>query len=206
MIRRKELEILLTRVKPHPKPKVLMEQYQTPPNVAANLLYMAAYTFNDIIGKTVCDLGCGCGMLAIGAAYLGAKEVVGIDLDLVAIQTAKTNSRMVGVKVEWVVGDIEVLTGKFDTVIQNPPFGVKKHGADLKFLRKALSLANTVYSIHKSGEKNRRFIEKTVTKKFGGRVTNVVETVIVIPHLFSFHKKPKHKVKVDIYRIVKSYG
>ena len=206
MIRRKELEILLTRVKPHPKPKVLMEQYQTPPNVAANLLYMAAYTFNDIIGKTVCDLGCGCGMLAIGAAYLGAEKVVGIDLDPLAVSTAKDNAREFGLDVEWIVGDIGLLRGRFDTVIQNPPFGVKKHGVDLRFLEKALSLADTVYSIHKDGEKNRRFIEKTVTKKFGGRVTNVVETVIVIPHLFSFHKKPKHKVKVDIYRIVKSHG
>ncbi len=203
MIRKKELEILLTKVELHPKPKVFMEQYSTPPDIAATLLYMATYTFNDIIGKTVCDLGCGCGRLAIGAAYLGAKKVVGVDLDPLAVLTAKRCAEELGLKVEWVVGDIDLLRGRFDTVIQNPPFGVKRHGADLKFLEKALSLADTVYSIHKSGEKNRRFIEKTVTKRFGGKITNVVESTLVIPYLFNFHKKPKHKIKVDIYRIVK---
>lgn len=203
MIPRKELEILLTRVKTHPKPKVFMEQYSTPANIAAALLHMAAYTFNDIIGKTVCDLGCGCGRLAIGAAYLGAKKVVGIDLDPLAVLTAKRCAEELGLKIELVVGDVNLLRGRFDTVIQNPPFGVKKYGADLRFLEKALSLADTVYSIHKSGEKNRRFIEKMVAKRFGGKITNMVQATFTIPYLFKFHKKPKHKIKVDIYRIVK---
>ncbi|RLI05195.1 RNA methyltransferase, partial [Candidatus Bathyarchaeota archaeon] len=167
------------------------------------LLYMATYTFNDIINKTVCDLGCGSGILSIGSAYLGAEEVVGVDLDKSAVLTAKRNAEEIGVKVDWIVGDIELIRGKFDTIIQNPPFGVKKHGADLKFLQKALSLAKVVYSIHKSGIKNRRFIEKTVTKDLGGKITTIVETNLVIPHLFNFHKKPKYKVKVDIYRVVK---
>ena len=59
MIKKRELEIFLSKLKVNPAPKFLMEQYTTPPYLAANLLYMAAYTFNDIIDKTVCDLGCG---------------------------------------------------------------------------------------------------------------------------------------------------
>ena len=35
-------------------------------------------------------------------------------------------------------------------MLQNPPFGVQKRGADRKFLKKALTTADTVYSLHKS--------------------------------------------------------
>ena len=39
------------------------------------------------------DLGCGTGRLALGASYLGAKTVVGIDIDKLAIKTAHENIR-----------------------------------------------------------------------------------------------------------------
>ncbi|HID18442.1 TPA: methyltransferase domain-containing protein, partial [Candidatus Bathyarchaeota archaeon] len=90
LVRRRELEILLGKVKPHPKPDVHLEQYQTPPRLASTLLHMAAYTFNDLAGRTVCDLGCGTGILALGAAMLGAEYVVGLDLDPEAVRVAVT--------------------------------------------------------------------------------------------------------------------
>lgn len=40
---------------------------------------------------TVFDIGTGSGILAIGASKLGAKEVVGVDLDIVAVNSAKEN-------------------------------------------------------------------------------------------------------------------
>jgi len=202
MVKKKKLEMLLTKVRPNPNPKILLEQYATPPEIASSLLYMAAYTFNDIAGKTVCDLGCGSGILAIGAAYLGAREVMGIDVDKLAVLTAKKNSEELGVEVNWVVGDIELFRGRFDVVLENPPFGVRKHGVDLKFLNKALSIADVVYSIHKNGGINREFIRKLVTERHG-LVTNIVEAELLIPHLFDFHRKPRYKVKVDIYRIIR---
>ncbi|MGP3667787.1 MAG: METTL5 family protein [Candidatus Bathyarchaeota archaeon] len=204
VVRKRELEIFLSKVKPHPQPKLILEQYTLPPNLAANILYTATYTFNDITCKSVCDLGCGSGMLALGAAWLKACNVVAVDIDKLAILTAKSNMEKLGVDVELIVGDIDVLIGKFDTVLQNPPFGVRKRGADVRFLKKALSLGKVVYSIHKSGLENRRFIEEVVVKDSGGRVTHIFEAELVIPHTFNFHKKPKHKVKVDIYRIVKN--
>ena len=76
--------------------KCNLEQYTISPSIAATMLYMAAYANNDIIGKTVLDLGCGTGRLALGAAYLGAKSVVGIDIDRLAIKTAVENSMKVG--------------------------------------------------------------------------------------------------------------
>jgi predicted RNA methylase len=42
-----------------------------------------------------------------------------------------------------------------DTVIMNPPFGTKRKGADMEFLRAAFSLASrSVYSLHKSSTRD----------------------------------------------------
>ena len=42
-------------------------------------------------GETVIDVGTGSGILAIGAAMLGAKEVLAIDIDPTAVKVAKEN-------------------------------------------------------------------------------------------------------------------
>ncbi len=198
-IKRKDLEIFLGQVKGHPSPKVLLEQYQTPPSLAATLLHMAAYAFQDLEGKLVCDLGCGTGILAIGAAVLGASYVVGLDLDLEAVRRARENAVKLNVRnVDWVAGPLEALRGCFDVVVENPPFGVKRRGADSLFLRKALSLAPVVYSVHKAG--NRRYLEALI-RRLGGKITAAFKSKIVIPHMFSFHRKLKREVEVEVYRI-----
>lgn len=202
LIRRKELEVILTKIEPHPTPRVFLEQYTTPPTLATLILQTAAYTFKDIVGKRVCDLGCGTGRLAIGAAYLGAKEVLGIDLDKQAVHAAKRNAERLDLEVNWVVGDISGLLGTFDTVVQNPPFGVKRRGADVKFLKRAFEIGEVIYSIHKSGDRNRRYLTE-VAEANGRKARILVEALLEIPHQFKFHRKPKHEVKVDIYRITR---
>ncbi|GEA52067.1 ribosomal protein L11 methyltransferase [Vibrio inusitatus NBRC 102082] len=52
----------------------------------------------DLEGKTVIDFGCGSGILAIAAIKLGAKKVVGIDIDPQAIIASKANAERNGVK------------------------------------------------------------------------------------------------------------
>ncbi|MDN3716142.1 50S ribosomal protein L11 methyltransferase [Vibrio breoganii] len=52
----------------------------------------------DLEGKTVIDFGCGSGILAIAAIKLGAKKVVGIDIDPQAIIASKDNAERNGVK------------------------------------------------------------------------------------------------------------
>ena len=201
LVRRRELEILLGKVKPHPKPDVHLEQYQTPPRLASTLLHMAAYTFNDLAGRTVCDLGCGTGILALGAAMLGAEYVVGLDLDPEAVRVARENAAIYRVEnVDWVAGPLETLGGNFDVVVENPPFGVWRKGADLEFLGKALTLAPIVYSVHKAG--NRRYISAAI-RRYKGRVTAIFKSRIVIPYMFSFHRKPKKHIEVEIYRVEK---
>ncbi|PMJ90438.1 50S ribosomal protein L11 methyltransferase [Vibrio sp. 10N.261.55.A7] len=48
-------------------------------------------------GKTVIDFGCGSGILAIAAIKLGAKKVIGIDIDPQALLASKDNAQRNGV-------------------------------------------------------------------------------------------------------------
>jgi len=209
----------LSKVAPHPAPKAHLEQYTIPANVAAEFLYIAAYINDDIIRKNVVDLGCGTGRLAIGAALLGAKETVGIDIDKTAVKLAFKNAVNLGVKdrTSWVVADLDAINGAFDTVIQNPPFGVQKRKADRRFLQKSLELAQRIYSLHK-GE-NSKELAKTLTrgtpikpaqpsvflkrfiKKRGGKIHATYAMNMTIPYMFKFHRKRKHEFLVYLYII-----
>ncbi|KMV29556.1 50S ribosomal protein L11 methyltransferase [Photobacterium swingsii] len=51
----------------------------------------------DLTGKTVIDFGCGSGILAIAALKLGAKKVIGIDIDPQAILASRDNAERNGV-------------------------------------------------------------------------------------------------------------
>ena len=202
LVRKRDLEQALSEIEKNPTPKAFLEQYTTPSNVAADTLHMAAYVFDDIIDKAIVELGCGTARLALGAALLGAKYVVGVDLDKVVISLTKKNSKILGIKekTDWIIGDIDLLKGNFDTVLQNPPFGVQKRRADRKFIIKSLELGNTIYSFHKSGYSNRKFIKRFI-EEHGGKITNIFPTSMEIPKMFKFHTKEKQSIKVDLYRI-----
>jgi len=50
-----------------------------------------AHVFNRAPVFTVLDFGTGSGILALAAAFLGAESVLGVDLNALAVKTAKTN-------------------------------------------------------------------------------------------------------------------
>jgi ribosomal protein L11 methyltransferase len=52
-------------------------------------------------GETVLDYGCGSGILAIAAMKLGAKQVIGVDIDPQAIVASRQNAEQNGVAVEF---------------------------------------------------------------------------------------------------------
>jgi ribosomal protein L11 methyltransferase len=72
----------------------------------------------------VLDLGCGTGLLAIGAAKLWKRKVVASDIDPVAIEVTRENARKNGVAplVRAVVADglaNPALAGRHDLIIAN---------------------------------------------------------------------------------------
>lgn len=73
----KNLQSELEDMKTFENPKIKLEQYTTSPYIAASILHTAQSVYGDIKDKTVADLGCGSGILSIGAVILGAKYCAG---------------------------------------------------------------------------------------------------------------------------------
>lgn len=77
----------------------------------------------DVKDTCVLDCGCGTGILGIGASKLGAKEVVGYDIDEWCADNAKKNAELNGVtNMQVLLGDAHVLShvcGIFDIVLAN---------------------------------------------------------------------------------------
>jgi len=71
--------------------------------------------------RSFLDVGTGSGILAIGAALLGFREVVGIDNDPEAIEVAAENVTLNGLseKIRLVCATLEEAGGSFDVVISN---------------------------------------------------------------------------------------
>jgi len=71
---------------------------------------------------TVLDIGSGSGILSIAAILLGAKDVVGVDIDPVAVKVAKENAALNGVakKAKYILGNLdEEITDTYDIVVAN---------------------------------------------------------------------------------------
>ncbi|MBE7942691.1 MULTISPECIES: 50S ribosomal protein L11 methyltransferase [Ramlibacter] len=68
-------------------------------------------------GRRVLDYGCGSGILAIGAALHGAREVVAVDIDPAAVESTVANAQANGVTLQ--AGLPDRATGSFDLVLAN---------------------------------------------------------------------------------------
>ncbi len=74
-------------------------------------------------GDTVLDIGCGSGILAVSALLLGADKAFGVDIDPLAVKTAKANGEMNGYtepQLTFVCGDLaDKVTEKYSLVVAN---------------------------------------------------------------------------------------
>ncbi len=205
LVSRKKLEIVLQNLKEMENPKPELEQYSITPQGASTILSIISNTYNDIQNKMIGDLGCGTGLLAIGAALLGAKQVIGVDIDRRQLDIADQNAKTLNIfdKIRWVQMNIQDFNITVDVIIQNPPFGVQKRdrGMDSIFLKKAMRNAPIIYSIHKSGTKNQTFLRNLIQNQ-QAIVDAIIPLQIVIPHLFEFHQKKSYPVQIDLYRII----
>ena len=179
-----------------------LEQYTTPPQVAATLLYNA-YMMGDLRG-TVYDLGCGTGVLGIGAKLLGAEKVVAFDIDIEPLKIARKNAKKVGVDVGFVLCDVLLVPNAIKktgaTVVMNPPFGAQRYrrGSDRVFLSAALKIGDVIYSIHNQG--SREFVEHFIKPH---RITHAYVVEYPIKRMYKHHKHEVCYVPVEMYRIKK---
>jgi putative methylase len=199
----KQLEMTLQKAKGYAKPRPSLEQYMTPAPLAARMLYHALMK-GDIEGKTVCDLGSGTGVLAIGAALLGAESVKGVEKDLNAVVVAQENAALLGAEVEFITADVLDKTlmekiGACDTAIMNPPFGAQKIHADRPFIDLALTAAPVVYSIFNAG--STQFVKAYIRKK--AEVAEQVGSAFAIKRTFAFHTRDVLEFEVEILRLIR---
>ena len=82
--------------------------------------------------KTVLDIGCGSGVLAIAAVKLGARSAVGIDIDPDALDNASENAGLndMGDRVRFEEGDFREMTLRADVVMANLTGGLLERSAE----------------------------------------------------------------------------
>lgn len=185
-------------------PRVALEQYPTPPDLAAHVIHVADLN-GDVEGRTVVDLGTGPGMLALGAALRGPNRVVGVEIDREALETARENRRRVGTRTEihWVLADAVRAPLCVDgpvTVVMNPPFGAQ-HGhehVDRDFLATAAEIGDVSYSIHNEGSEE--FVEAFAADN-GGEVTHAFAAEFEVDRQFDFHEDDSRDLATEVFRI-----
>lgn len=204
----KRLESDLESLDVFKEPKLELEQYHTPPRVAAEMLHAIEMDIG-LSGKTVLDLGCGCGVLGLGCINQGAKKVLGIDIDGDALKIARQNREDVGVssdEVSYMQRDVQDLLPadlpadlrRFDVVVTNPPFGTRYPNIDQLFVEKGLDFSDIVYSIHKSS--TRGFLVGKA-KEMGVNIHFISEDKkFPLPATYSFHKVDKRCIHVDVIK------
>jgi len=202
-MRKKHLAILLSSLEGFKNPKPELEQYITPGDVAAELLWLAK-ELGEIEGRVIADLGAGTGVLTVGACLLGAKMVYTVEKDREALEVLRENLNRAGVDdcVEIVDADVSEFEGKVDTVVMNPPFGSQVKHADRPFLEKAFEIAGVVYSIHLAKNPVRAFVER-FAHEHGFSITHRLTVPFEIPAQFHFHRRRLERIPVDIYRFEK---
>jgi putative methylase len=193
------LAITLSKLKGFEEPKARLEQYNTDSEIAAEVLWNA-YMSGDIAEKTIVDLGCGTGILGIGAFLLGAKKVFFVDNDPKALLILRDNLKSIDAteKIEIIEADIENFSTTVDTILQNPPFGTRLKHADRIFLVKAAGLADVIYSFHKTSTE--KFVRSFASDN-SLEITNRWNFSFPLKHTMAFHKKRIQHIAVTCYRL-----
>jgi putative methylase len=204
MATRAALETQLAVVAGFDAPRAELEQYPTPPELAAHVVHVADL-YGDVQGRTVLDLGTGTGMLGLGAALRGPGRVVGVDVDRSALLTAAKNRVRVGTTtpIDWVLADatrLPLRPAGPTTVLMNPPFGAQRghEHADRAFLATAANVADVSYSIHNAG--SREFVE-AFAGDAGGEVTHAFRAAFTLDRQFEFHEEDAKEIETEVYRI-----
>lgn len=197
-MRHAELLRLLEKVPPFASPRADREQVLTPSEAAAQLLELAD-RIDGLAGRSVLDLGCGTGRLALGAAALGASPVRGLEIDPTAVALAEEAARALHLEVAFEVGDVRRAAGPADLVVMNPPFGAQRRHADRPFWDRAFELARrTIYAF--SLKESRTFIGRQAVAR-GAHVLEVVPVPWSLGRTFPHHDRTRVGLDVDLWAL-----
>lgn len=227
----KKLQYALEDIETFENPKIDLEQYTTSSHIAACVLHTAQFVYDDIRGKAVADLGCGSGVLCIGAALLDAKLCTGnaiyskiivlifkiisvnficytgFDIDPSAITLSVQNAvdRDVSERCEFVLCDIKTI----DNSVKPKSFDTVIMNPPFGTREKGADLIFLKKAI-KLATKAVYSLHKTSTrhhvicmaKKWGINCKVIAELRFDLPASYKFHKKDSVDVQVDLIRFV----
>ncbi|PVU92794.1 hypothetical protein BB561_003609 [Smittium simulii] len=210
-------------------PKLEFEQYPTTAHLAAQMLYTAQNSFDDIEGKAVADLGCGCGMLSIASAIVGASHITGLEIDNDAIEIFQSNVEEFDgmppidiINLNLMLKSIDIcdqnsnsnhakilesnmalldkMEKRFDTVVMNPPFGTKPGNKGIDFVFLKIASFISNGAIYSLHKTSTRDYITKSAKKLGYTAQVIAKLKFDIPKMYSFHKKASVDVYVDFIR------
>jgi len=197
MISKSSLAIELSRLDVFDNPNTIEEQYPTDSEVAAEAIWHA-FMKGLIKDKIIADFGAGTGILGIGALILEAKKCFFVEKDKDVVKILKRNIEIMRLndRSNVIESDIKDFNEMVDIVIENPPFGTRKKGADVSFLEKAFSVSNRVISFHKSS--TRDYII-AFGRRFGFESIDEIKFLIPLKNTMRFHKKRLVKIGVSCF-------
>lgn len=210
----KQLEMILESIDGFEDPKIKFEQYETGHHIGARMLF-TMNSFDDIEGKSILDLGIGCGRLGLACACLGSEFVLGVDIDYDALTQCNYNRQQLKEDEEVnYLNNFDVFCADvcddliwsrfnqtFDVVVMNPPFGTKNNkGIDMIFLKRALQISTgPVYSLHKTSTRD-HVLRKA--KQFGADGEVLAKLRYNLPKTYKFHAEKSLDIEVDFFRFV----
>ncbi|HET9468148.1 MAG TPA: 50S ribosomal protein L11 methyltransferase [Vicinamibacterales bacterium] len=99
---------------------------------ATTRLMLKALQEQPVEGRTVLDIGCGSGVLAIAAVKLGARSATGIDIDPDALDNERENAALNDVddRVRFELGDFREMHYRADVVMANLTGGLLERSAE----------------------------------------------------------------------------
>ena len=194
---KKKLEIELSKIiDDFKEPKIMFEQYMTPPEIAAFMIHYA-WMKGEIENKKIIDIGAGTGMLGIGAAFLGGNVTM-IEIDKDAYEILKNNVAKTDHEIKLInknIFDFD-FDEEYDTALINPPFGIKSKNKDMDFIVKASKISKHIFSIHDGSESNINNIKSLFEKNN----LEIIESLMMDFSLKSTY--PWHEEKNKILKVI----
>lgn len=193
---KKQLEIELSKIiDDFKEPKIMFEQYMTPPEIAAFMIHYA-WMKGEIENKKIIDIGAGTGMLGIGAAFLGGNVTM-IEIDKDAYEILKNNVAKTDHEIKLInknIFDFD-FDEEYDTALINPPFGIKSKNKDMDFIVKASKISKHIFSIHDGSESNINNI-KSLFEKHNLKIIESLMMDFSLKSTYPWHEEKNKILKV----------
>ncbi len=201
-MRLRSLAIQLSKLQEISSPNLNLEQYQTEGEIAARWLF-DIQSFDDLKpGCRVVDLGCGNGILGIGAVLMGAGSAILIDSDEKSCEVSTRNVESLGISdsvkiVNSKIGEKDIEIREADIVVSNPPWGTQKKASDRPFLEEIISIGTIAHLMHSSQATHIR----NFFNEFGWSSEEYGDLDFALPATYGHHSRMRGRTRASLWRI-----